>query len=319
MTEIPVIDRLVADELPRDRLCRFWLRLATDALGGPVLVPVLAMRGEHDGPALGVTAALHGNEVNGIPVVQRLLRGLESRLRRGTVVGVPVLNVPSYHAQERTFPDLADLNRIMPGKPNGGESDVYASRLLDKLLLGFDYLLDLHTASFGRVNTHYVRADLGNPEAAALARLQNAAVIVDTAGEAGTLRPVLAKRGIVAITVELCDPHVFQQDVIDRGVAGLENALVHLGMTDGETRPAAAPAVECRDARWLYTDRGGLLEVFPDLAARVRKGEKIARLTNAFGDLICEYAAPEAGIVIGKSVNPVSPTGGRIVYLGTPR
>lgn len=318
MSEVPVIDALVPGDLPRGKICRRWLEISSAALGSPVLVPLLAARGRQDGPVLGVTAALHGNELNGIPVVQRLFQELDATELKGTVIGVPVLNVPSFLAQERIFPDDADLNRIMPGRPDGGESDVYTHRLLERLLTRFDCQVDLHTASFGRVNSHYVRADMSQPPVAELARVQNADIIVDSAGERGTLRLLLGNQGTVCVTVELGDPHVYQHEMIDRGLTGVRNTLRHLGMLPGKPERPRRVAVECSRAYWLYTDRGGLLDVLPGVGARVKRGETIARLTNVFGDEVHHYTAPEAGIVVGRSVNPVNHTGGRILHLGIP-
>jgi uncharacterized protein len=316
MSEIPVIDALDPNELPRGETCRRWLEISSAALGSPVLIPVLAARGRQEGPVLGVTAALHGNELNGVPVVQRVFQELDPDALRGTVVGVPVLNVPSFLAQERIFPDAADLNRIMPGRPDGGESDVYTHRLLERLLTRFQVHLDLHTASFGRINSHYVRADMSRPDIAELARVQNADIIVNSIGERGTLRQLLGQQEIACVTVELGDPHVYQSNMIERGVAGVRNTLRHLGMIKGRVARPAQTAVECSRAYWLYTDRGGLLDVLPDVGARVEPGEIVARLTNVFGDEVHHYTAPEAGIVVGKSVNPVNRTGGRILHLG---
>jgi hypothetical protein len=316
MSEIPVIDALVPGELPRGEVSRRWLEISSAALGSPVLVPVLAARGRQDGPVLGVTAALHGNELNGIPVVQRLFQELDPAALQGTVIGVPVLNVPGFLAQERIFPDAADLNRIMPGRSDGGESDVYTHRLLERLLTQFEFQIDLHTASFGRVNSHYVRADMSLPAVAELACVQNAEIIVNSTGELGTLRQLLGKQGIACITVELGDPHVYQHEMIDRGLTGVRNTLRHLGMLKGKPEQPKRPALECSRAYWLYTDRGGLLDVLPELGARVEPGEIIARLTNVFGDEVHHYTAPEAGIVVGKSANPVNRTGGRILHLG---
>ena len=78
-------------------------------------------------------------------------------------------------------------------------------------------------------------------------------------------------------------------------------------------------SIDCRNAYWLYTQQAGVLEVYPDAGDEVRRGDKIGRLTNVFGDLIHEYSAPENGIVLSKSVNPVSQAGGRILYLGVPK
>lgn len=316
MQSYPIIDRLHIDSVAPGKIARYWLEMATTALCEPVKIPVMIARGLQDGPVLGITAALHGNELNGIPVIQTFMQDLNVQQLRGTVVGVPVLNVPSFLENQRIFTDDTDLNRIMPGKSNGNESHVYAHRLLDRLLTHFQYHIDFHTASAGRVNSHYVRANMKCRETAMLARVQNPEIILNSVGEEGALRPFLAEHGIFSITVELCDPHIIQMKVIRRELHGMHNTLVHLGMLSGDLHPPKVLPVECDESFWMYTDRGGWLEVLPKITDSVSRGDLVARLSNIFGDVIHEYHSPADGIVIGKSVNPVNQTGGRILHLG---
>ncbi|GIW81166.1 MAG: deacylase [Gemmatales bacterium] len=313
---IATIEKLDIAQLPAGRLSRWWLTLTDSAFGEPIRIPILALRSTRPGPVLGVTAALHGNEVNGIRVIQKLFQQVSAADVRGVLIGVPVVNVPAFHAQQRFFTDDVDLNRIMPGKADGNASEVYASRLIERFYCNLNYLIDLHTASFGRTNSYYVRADMTDPEAATLARLQNAPIIVSGSGEAGTLRSQLHERGVVGITVELCDPHIFQRQVIDQSLQGLHNTMVHLGMIPGRIIAPPRPPIECRTSYWMHTDRGGLLEVLPSLGDVLAPHQTVARLYNIFGDLITEYRSPERGIVVGKSTNPVNQTGGRILHLG---
>lgn len=313
---VNVIQRLRLAQLVPGQTSRFWLQLISDGLGNPVLVPIMVARGKRDGPAVGVTATIHGDELNGLPVIHRIFRELEVKNLRGTVIGVPVANVPSFLTGMRRFPDAYDLNRAMPGKELGQDSDAYAFRLMDRLVSQFDILIDLHTASFGRINSFYIRADMTRPETAELARLQNGEIIVHGEGEEGTLRLAAAQRGIRALTVELGDPNLFQAERIEQALVGLRNTLAHLDMVDVDIQAPETPPVECERSYWLYTSCGGILEVFPDLTDFVRQGERIGRIRNVFGDVIQDLIAPQAGVVVGKSTQPVNRTGGRILHLG---
>lgn len=315
---VPTIKEIELADFAPGKMVRTWLHLIGDALGNPVTIPILVARGQEEGPVLGVTAALHGNELNGIAVIQRLFAGLNPAGLRGTVIGAPVLNTPAFFRQQRVYPDGRDLNHVMPGEPAGNASQVYAHRLFSRLVSRFDILIDLHTASFGRINSHYVRADMAAPLVAELARLQQAEIILHNQGGENTLRRQAMARGIPALTIELRDPQVIQPGVVEAAVSGIRNALVHLQMVSGKIQVAHRPAVECSRSYWIYTDRGGLLDVPPNLTETISAGQLIGRLRDVFGDLIREYTAPEAGIVIGKSTNPVNETGGRILHLGIP-
>ena len=295
----------------------FWLALANDAMGVPIKVPIMICKGMQDGPVLGITAAVHGNELNGINVIQRLFNNdLDVEDISGTVIGVPIVNIPSYIRQERYFKDGSDLNRIMPGKENGTVAETYAHRFTEKILGHFDFLLDLHTASFGRVNSFYIRSDMSKPITKKLARLQNAEIILNAPPGDGTVRGAAEDLDIPAITIEVGNPNLFQKKMIKSGLIGIHNVLCHLEMIKDEQEVDDSQTVECSSSKWLYTDMGGLLNVHVNLRDVVQKGEHIASLRDVFGNEIKKYLAPEKGIVIGKSVNPVSPTGSRILNLG---
>lgn len=314
--KIPLVTELKLDEIPKGTKARFWVQLATSGIGGPIAVPVIVAKGRYDGPVLGTTAVLHGNELNGLPVVQRLMEEIDIETLHGTVVGVLVVNVPGLLLGQRKFNDGTDPNHIMPGKRNGNDSEVYAFRLIDRIVNRFEYLIDLHTASTGRVNSYYVRADMKHPATRQMALLQNADIIVHNPPMDGTLRGAADDLGIPAITLEIGDPSRFQKGMIRSGMTGIYNMLYHLEMLKGGIEEPEEPAVLCNRSYWLYTQRGGILEVLPQLTAMVKKDDQIGVLRNIFGDPVNHYHAPEDGIVIGKSVNPVNQSGGRILHLG---
>ncbi|MEL7221576.1 MAG: succinylglutamate desuccinylase/aspartoacylase family protein [Bacteroidota bacterium] len=273
-------------------------------------------RGLEDGPILGLTAAVHGNELNGIPVIQRLFNEVEVDELRGTIVGVPVVNVPSFMRKRRRFNDGVDINHIMPGKADGNVSQVYAYRFFERMVKHFDYLLDLHTASHGRINSYYIRADMDIPIVREMALLQNADIIVHNPPSDGTLRGAADEIGIPAITLEVGNPNTFQKRLIRSGVTGIHNVLCHLQMVDDEIEEAKKEAIQCPSSFWMYTDRGGLLTIFVELREQLKKDQLVASLRDIFGNKIKDYYAPCDGVVIGKSISPVNQTGGRIIHLG---
>ena len=313
---ITLIKLLDVTNTPRGETRFYWLKLISDGFGSPINVPVIVARGMGKGPVLGVTAAVHGNELNGIPVIQRLFNEVDASELRGTIVGIPVVNIPAFIRKKRRFNDGVDLNHIMPGKEDGNVSEVYAYRFMDRIVRHFDYLLDLHTASTGRINSYYIRADMEQPMVREMALLQNADIIVHNPPSDGTLRGAADDLGIPAITLEVGNPSTFQKRLIRSGVEGVHNVLCHLDMVDDEIVEVEKDTVICSSSKWIYTDTGGLLTVNVELRQLVKKNEKIAELRNVFGTKIKEYHAPEDGIVIGKSVSPVNQTGGRILHLG---
>lgn len=310
------IKQLDIDQIQEPGLYRFWLELASDGMGRPIEIPILIAKGVGEGPVVGLTAAVHGNELNGIPVIQRLFRELDVEQMKGIVVGVPIVNAPSLLRKRRRFLDGTDLNHIMPGKEDGTVSQIYAWRFVDKVLNQFDYLVDLHTASNGRVNSYYIRADMSDEVVRKMALLQNAQIIVHNPPNDKTLRGTAGELDIPAITLEVGDPNMFQKGMIRDGMTGIHNLLSWLNVTDYEIEENDSETILCKRSYWIYTDEGGMLQVYPKVTQMVEKGERIATLRNVFGDVLKEYFAPEAGVVIGKSTSPVNQTGGRILHLG---
>ncbi len=310
------IHHLRIDEFPKGEITETWLHIINNGIGEAVRIPMIIARGMEEGPVLGLTAALHGNELNGIPVIQRLFKELDVSRLKGTVVGVLVANVPALLLEQRRFVDDVDLNRIAPGKRDGNRSELYIYRLINRIVRHFDYLVDLHTASFGRINSYYIRADMDDPVSARMALLQNPDIILHNPPRGKSLRGNADDRDIKSITVELKDPHVFQYDVIEDSLVGIRNILYDLKMLRGRLRYPEEFTMLCRDSYWIYTDEGGILRVLPKLGQQVQKGEKIAEVLTIFGKVVKTYEAPEDGIVIGKSVNPINQSGSRIIHLG---
>ena len=309
-----------------------WLRLGQDGLGQPVALPVALLRGRHEGPVVGLAAALHGDELNGIGVLHRLLAELDPMRLRGTVLALLVANVPGFLAGTRRYPDGFDLNHIMPGDAEGKESERYAHHLVERLIAPMDLLFDLHTASLDRSNSLYVRADLSRPEVAALAWRQRPPIILNASASPTTLRGAAAAAGKPSITIEIGDPRAWQPDLIAAASAGLRANLIGLGLLephaagpkDDPDRLAAfdlagAPEpIVCGRSRWLRLEAGGLLEVLPELGAGVAAGEPLARLSDIFGRPLANLVAPEAGVVIGRAISPFLRSGGRVLHLGIP-
>lgn len=304
------------NDWPLGEISRGWIHIVNDGIGRPIKIPILVARGAQEGPMLGLSAAVHGNELNGIPVIQKLFNKLDPATLRGTIVGVLVMNVPGVLQGVRAFNDKVDLNRIAPGSPTGNMSEVYIHRLLERIIYHFDYLIDLHTASFGRRNSYYIRADMSDEVTSRMAKLQGPELILNNPPRGASVRGCAAERGIKSITVELRDPNLFQYSVIDDAVGGIQNVCYDLGLLAGDPTCPVEEVTLCEDSSWCHTNEGGILEVQPQLLDEVKEGERIATVRSIFGDITREFYAPSNGVVIGKSVNPINQTGSRILHLG---
>ena len=302
--------------LKRGQTHRLHIHLSDNSLGVPWRVPVILVRGERSGPTLGITAAVHGDELNGISTIFKLVQEIDAKQLRGNLVLVPISNVPGYLMNQRKFTDGNDLNRIMPGRENGNASQRYAYYFTHKIVRKFDYLLDLHTASHGRVNSLYLRADLENDATRTLAYLQNPQIIVKKYDEKGTLRAWANKNNIPAITIEIGNPNAFQHNLIDETLEGIINTMRYLDMIDGEVKNLIKDVHICDHSYWLHSKKGGIVDVLPSLADEVKKDQVIAIVYDVFGQVQEEIKADRPGVVIGKNIRPNCDAGTRVLHLG---
>lgn len=318
-----LIEAIDLTDIPAGKRTEYSLHLLDGALGS-ISVPLIAIKGANDGPVLGVTAAIHGDELNSIGVMHEVIKQLDPSNMNGSILFFPVLNPEGFLLNTRTDRMGNDLNRIFPGNPNGDVGQQHVAAIKEKILPQFDFMVDMHTASFGHLNTFYVRADMADDTLRKMAVLQFPDILLDNAGipsagtaaSAKTMRAEAILMGVKAITVEYGNPQVIQEEMVARGTVGLLRLIDWLGI---QTFSLPQPLLEskiCSKSYWIYTEAGGLLEVTVDLGDRVKKGDIIGRLVDVYGNFIKTYTAPEDGIVIGKSANPVVGSGGRIVHLG---
>jgi len=303
------------EDFPIGEQSNFWLPLYQNAAGVKIQVPFIVARGEKEGPVLAVSAAVHGNELNGIKIIHNLLRDIDLSTLKGSLLCAPIVNIPSYNSGVRVFVDGLDLNHVFPGKTSGKPAEQYAFAFERTFLPGADYLVDIHTASDGRINTMYVRADLQVGLAKQMSFDFNPQIILQTRSGDGTLRNSARRRGIPAITVEAGNPSVLQGRMVYEGETGVLNVMKGLNMLEGEKAMAREPVV-CPSSKWLRTTTGGLLETKFKLFQRVEKGQLLAVAKNPFNEVVDQYTAPNSGIVIGMSTNPAARAGTRFCHLG---
>ncbi len=198
--------------------------------GVPVSTPVLVVNGALPGPTLCLTAAVHGDELNGIEMVRRVMHNLEPSRVSGAVIGIPIVNVQGFRRGSRYLPDRRDLNRYFPGNPNGSAAARIAYSFFTNVIAQCDALIDLHTGSFERANLPQIRADLRNPDVMTLTQGFGSMVILHSTPAVGTLRYAATRAGIPAVTLEAGGPSQLELNEVKLGVKGIETLVNTLGM-----------------------------------------------------------------------------------------
>ena len=288
-------------------------------LGDPVRIPVTIINGEYDGPTVFLTAASHGDELNGIEIVREVAHEWDHADLRGTLVCLPVLNVPAFIAQQRYLPIYdRDLNRSFPGNDTGTSASRIAYRVFRNFIEPCDYGMDFHTSTRGRTNMLHVRADMSAEEVARLANAFGSNVIISSEGASGTLRREASDIGTPTITVELGEAHRFQRDLIDEALEGVLSVLAEFGLQTAEAVkwPGWRTVINGSDEKtWLRADAGGLVEMHHDRGALVEEGDRICTITNPFKEDSVTIEAPFTGLLVGVLENPLAYPGNPLCHL----
>ena len=283
--------------------------------GVPVSTPVLVVNGESPGPTLCLTAAVHGDELNGIEMVRRVLHEIDPQKLSGAVIGVPIVNVQGFRRGSRYLPDRRDLNRYFPGNPNGSAAARIAHALFTEVIAHCDALVDLHTGSFERANLPQIRADLRNPDVVTLTQGFGSMVVLHSSPTIGTLRHAATRAGIPAVTVEAGGPSQLELAEVKHGVKGIETLLTTLGMVR-KIRFWGDPLPVYYRSSWVRADNGGILLADVSLGSTVRKGDLLGTITDRMSNARTELYSPYSGRIIGMARNQVVMPGFAAFHVG---
>lgn len=266
---------------------------------------VQVVRGSRPGPVLFLTAAVHGDEINGVEIIRRLLKLSALKRLRGTVVAVPVVNVYGFISQTRYLPDRRDLNRSFPGSPGGSLAGQLANTFLSEVITHCTHGIDLHTGAIHRENLPQVRGDLSNGTVREMATAFGVPVILNAALREGSLRKAGIDAGIPVLVYEGGTALRFDESAIRAGVKGVARVMQSLGMI--RQRPSKSPSSSAiaRKSTWIRSPAGGILRQQAALGTSVEVGQLIGIVGDPYGEREVAIHAPEPGIIIGASNLPV--------------
>ncbi len=283
--------------------------------GIDVQTPVLVVNGVHAGPVLCLTGAVHGDELNGIEIVRRVLYDLDPDRLAGTVIGVPIVNLQGFRRGTRYLSDRRDLNRFFPGNPTGSAAARIAHSFFNEIITHCDALVDIHTGSFHRANLPQLRADLTRAEVVRLTQGFGSTVVLHSDGAQGTLRRAAVNAGIPAVTLEAGAPQRVQEKEVDHGVKGIQTLLNEMGMVRKITIWGHREPVYYRST-WVRADQGGVLVSQVALGDRVRKDEVIGTVTDPITNVETDVLAPVRGRVLGMALNQFVMPGFAAFHIG---
>ena len=266
-----------------------------------VPTPVLIVNGSHQGPTLCITAAVHGDELNGIEVVRRVLYELDSEKLNGAVIGVPIVNLQGFRRASRYLPDRRDLNRYFPGNTRGSSASRLAHSFFSEVIEHCDALVDVHTGSFHRTNLPQLRADLRDPDIEQITGNFGTTVVLHSPGADGTLRRAAVDAGIPAVTLEAGEPARVQEDAIAHGTRGIMTLMNKMGMVDKVIRWRGEQPIY-RRSKWERADRGGVLFSEVELGEEVDEDQLLGTITDPITNLKSEIRASSGGRILGMAL-----------------
>lgn len=273
-----------------------------------VQIPIFIRRATADGPVVFVTAALHGDEINGTGAVRQLIIDDELDLLKGAVLLVPVLNLLAFDRHSRYLPDRRDLNRAFPGSSSGSLASRMARTIFDEIVSRCDYGIDLHTAAVRRTNYPNVRGDLSDPSVKRIASAFGCEVVIDGKGPKGAFRREACLSGCPTIIMEGGEVWKVEPGIVHTAARGVKNVLRELGMLGGEVeKPDYQVAV--RKLKWMRAERGGFLQFHVKPGDVVERDQRLATNTTLLGREQSQLVAPFNAVVIGMTTLPATSPG----------
>lgn len=281
-----------------------------------VSLPVKVIVGKFEGPTVFLSAAIHGDEVNGVEVLRRILKHTSLNKLRGTLLVVPVVNIHGFLNRSRYLPDRRDLNRSFPGSEKGSLAGRIAQLFMQKIISRCDFGIDLHTGSNHRENLPQIRANLDCTQTSELAYAFGTPIILDSNIRDGSLRGAMTEENKPVLVFEGGEALRFDEIVIRAAVKGIISVLRKAGSLPNikKTKKTPDPFV-ARSSSWKRAEDSGLFRAHVKLGERVKKDDILGYISGPFGDSETEVKASFSGIVIGKSNLPLVNEGEALFHI----
>jgi len=277
--------------------------------------PIYVYRAPEEGPVLALTAGMHGDEINGMEIVRRILDQGYNKVLRGTVLCMPVINVYGFLNYSREVPDGKDINRSFPGSKTGSLASRVAYHMTHDVLPYIDYGVDFHTGGALRTNYPQVRCMMQEEKNVELAAAFNAPFTIDSPFRPHSLRQTAAKKGKNIIVYEGGESVRFDQYAIEEGVNGTLRLMKHLKMIDNAPQAKQESKIVWNSS-WVRARTAGLFQTLINCGDLIQKNQVVGSLTDPFGEFKEDIKSPATGYVVGLNNNPVVNAGDALLHIG---
>lgn len=283
----------------------------------PMYIPVHVIHGKKEGPVMLVCGSMHGDEINGVAITQRLLKLRLLKSIKGSLIVIPTLNIFGMISLTRNLPDRRDLEGSFPGHERGSFAARLAHLLTEEVFSKITHCIDLHT---GEPHIHkfpQIKTSIDNPDSKELAHYFQAPVVIEGKKDEGLLWLQEQTPSIPTIIFETGEALRLNEHGIKIGVRGIVRVMRKLGMLSQTIKGSKAPdPIRARSERWVRAPSSGLCEIFYKIGTFVQKGASLATIADPFGtEQREEVTAPVDGIVIARNNLPILNEGEPILQI----
>ena len=295
---------------------RVSIPISHQVTGLQASLALMVVHGAKPGPCIFVSGAIHGDEIIGTAVIQRLLERLQPSDIAGTIIFAPAVNIYGFIAHSRYLPDRRDLNRSFPGTENGSLAAQLAycflANVIDRCTLG----IDIHSAAVHRYNLPQIRIAAGSSYLTELAMAFGAPIIIESPLRPGSMRALAAERETPMLLLEAGEALRFDRFSIETGVAGVLRVLAHIGMIEGDDglEQVTVPLRASRSS-WVRAPRGGVSRRARKSGDIVREGDVLASVAGLFGEGAEDLLAAFDGVIIGHATLPIVNQGDALFHI----
>lgn len=275
-------------------------------------LPVLVYRGKEDGPVLLLTGGLHGDELNGIEIVRRLIEREHVIPKKGTVIAIPIVNIYGFIQNSRGLPDGKDINRSFPGGKGGSLAKLIAHTLMKEIIPEVDYGIDFHTGGASRSNFPQIRCSFKQKKAKELGKVFGAPILLQSALISKSFRSAAHKKGTEILVYETGESLRYDEFGIEEGINGTLRIMKHLGMTD-EAPPSNESDIFTHST-WIRTKYAGLFIPKAELGDCLNQRQVAGSIKDPYGELNSRVLVPHNGRIIGMNNCPVVNKGDALIH-----
>jgi predicted deacylase len=279
-----------------------------------IKVPIFIERAKKDGPVLLLLGGVHGDEINGVEIVRRIIHSKINKPSRGTIISIPVFNIFGFLNLSRKFPDGRDLNRVFPGSSKGSLASQFAFQFKKEIAPFVDYVIDFHSGGANRVNIAQIRCMLEEEKTLELAKVFGAPFIVQSKYIAKSLRETFKKLGKTTLLFEGGKSMLYDEEAIRYGVQGTKNVIRFLNMKRWKVE-AQKESIIVRKSKWLRASHSGMFHVYIKNGDWVTKKTVMGIITDPFGAFERKVFAPMDCYVFCVNISPIVNRGDALFHV----